>query len=178
MAIVKKSAKSAKVESTTAAVPVQSVTNRSAMLKFYSSGQNSAIRFRRSRDGKGWALLGMPSGPAFQALCAQLFILNCKLIEDIHISKSGFYISICFSAPMDVVTALAKEFSCPDDVEPLVFSAKGDKVLSGAAAAKAVGHLRQGCQRGPIQGDWTQAQVNPEIEAELQRMKAAIAAGK
>lgn len=178
MAIVKKSAKSAKVESTSAAVPVKSITNRSSMLDFPKSGQYSGIRFRRSQDGKGWALLGIPTGPAFQNLCSQLFILNCKLMSDIFIGRSGFYAAICFSAPMDVVVSLAKAFPCPDDVDPLVFSAKGDKVLAGTAAAKAVGHLRQACMKGPMQGDWTQAEVNPEIEAELQRMKAAMSEGK
>ncbi|MBW4523472.1 MAG: hypothetical protein KME16_28025 [Scytolyngbya sp. HA4215-MV1] len=131
-------------------VPVLCISNRSELLQFSNSGKFSAVRFRRSADGKGWALLGIPA-ECIKPFAAQLFLLNCKLIERVWFSKSGYYTAICFTAPPEVIAALAKAFPAPADTEPLVFSAKGDRVLTGATATRARGHLRQSVAAGPAQ---------------------------
>lgn len=96
----------------------------------------STVRFRRARDKKGWALLGVPQ-PIYPAVAVRLFELQARLIS--RHEMDGFT-SVLLEAPSTVAEKLACVFPAPPGCEVLKVSESCDRILSGKAAnsAKAI----------------------------------------
>ncbi|WP_346293112.1 hypothetical protein [Sphaerothrix gracilis] len=93
----------------------------------------STVRFRRAKEKKGWALLGIP--PQIYPLVAlRLFELRARLIER---HDSATFISLLFEAPPGLTAKLACAFPAPPGCETLKISEAGDRILSGKAARSA-----------------------------------------
>ncbi|NJN03193.1 MAG: hypothetical protein HC816_12400 [Leptolyngbyaceae cyanobacterium RM1_1_2] len=93
----------------------------------------STIRFRRAKEKKGWALLGIPS-QVYPLVALRLFELQARLIEQ---HNSAPFISLLFEAPPAVSAKLACAFPAPPGCEALKISESGDRILSGKAAQSA-----------------------------------------
>ncbi|ASC74001.1 hypothetical protein XM38_049750 [Halomicronema hongdechloris C2206] len=90
----------------------------------------STIRFRRAKDRKGWALLGIPQ-PVYPLVALRLFELRARLMSR---HDDGSFISVLFEAPPAVAAKLARVFPAPPGCEALKVSESGDRILSGKAA--------------------------------------------
>ncbi|MEM9004165.1 MAG: hypothetical protein AAGE59_11655 [Cyanobacteria bacterium P01_F01_bin.86] len=91
------------------------------------------VRFRRAKEKKGWALLGIPQ-QAYPLVAFRLFELRAKLIS--RHEAEGFT-NILFEAPANVAAKLACVFPAPPGCEVLKVSESGDRILSGKAAKSA-----------------------------------------
>ncbi|NJL87438.1 MAG: hypothetical protein HC886_17990 [Leptolyngbyaceae cyanobacterium SM1_1_3] len=78
----------------------------------------STIRFRRAKEKKGWALLGIPS-QVYPLVALRLFELQARLIEQ---HNSAPFISLLFEAPPAVSAKLACAFPAPPGCEALKIS--------------------------------------------------------
>lgn len=91
------------------------------------------VRFRRAKEKKGWALLGIPH-QAYPLVALRLFELRAKLIN--RHEAEGF-MNLLFEAPPAVAAKLACVFPAPPGCEALRISESGDRILSGKAAKSA-----------------------------------------
>ena len=91
------------------------------------------IRFRRAKEKKGWALLGIPQA-VYPLVALRLFELRVKLIN--RHEAEGF-MNLLFEAPPNVAAKLACVFPAPPGCEVLKVSESGDRILSGKAARSA-----------------------------------------
>lgn len=94
------------------------------------------VRFRRAKEKKGWALLGIPQ-QVYPLVALRLFELQAKLIN--RHEAEGFT-NLLFEAPPKVAARLACAFPAPPGCDVLRVSESGDRILSGKAAksSKAV----------------------------------------
>ena len=90
----------------------------------------ATVRFRRAKEKKGWALLGIPQ-QAYPLVAFRLFELRAKLIS--RHEAEGFT-NILFEAPSNVAAKLACVFPAPPGCDVLKVSESGDRILSGKAA--------------------------------------------
>jgi hypothetical protein len=90
----------------------------------------STIRFRRAKDNKGWALLGIPP-QVYPLVVVRLFELQARLI---HRYENEGFISLRFEGPPNVAAKLACVFPAPPGCEVLKVAETGDRILSGKAA--------------------------------------------
>ncbi len=88
------------------------------------------IRFRRAKDSKGWALLGIPH-QVYPLIVTRLFEQRAKLIQK-HDAEE--FVSILFEAPATLAAKLALAFPAPPGCEVLKIAPTRDRVLSGKAA--------------------------------------------
>jgi len=93
----------------------------------------STIRFRRAKDAKGWALLGIPQS-VYPLVALRLFELRARLISR---HDDGAFVSVLFEAPPAVAAKLACVFPAPPGCEALKISESGERILSGKAAKSA-----------------------------------------
>ncbi|MFE4106481.1 hypothetical protein [Almyronema epifaneia] len=93
----------------------------------------STIRFRRAKEKKGWALLGIPH-PIYPLVALRLFELRARLIEQ---HESACFVSLLFEAPPALSARLACVFPAPPGCETLKIAESGDRILSGKAALSA-----------------------------------------
>ncbi|MDB9525911.1 hypothetical protein PN498_07935 [Oscillatoria sp. CS-180] len=91
------------------------------------------VRFRRAKEKKGWALLGIPS-QVYPLVALRLFELQAKLIS--RHEAEGFT-NLLFEAPPKVAAKLASAFPAPPGCDALKISESGDRILSGKAAKSA-----------------------------------------
>lgn len=91
------------------------------------------VRFRRAKEKKGWALLGIPQ-QVYPLVALRLFELQVKLIS--RHEAEGF-MSLLFEASPHVAAKLACVFPAPPGCEVLKVSESGDRILSGKAAKSA-----------------------------------------
>lgn len=91
------------------------------------------VRFRRAKEKKGWALLGVPQG-VYPLVALRLFELQAKLIN--RHEAEGFT-NLLFEAPPSVAAKLACAFPAPPGCESLKVAESGDRILSGKAAKSA-----------------------------------------
>jgi hypothetical protein len=98
----------------------------------------STIRFRRAKDSKGWALLGIPQ-QVYPVVALRLFEQQARLLSR---HDDGSFTSILFEAPQPLAAKLACVFPAPPGCAALRISAAGDRVLS-SKAAKAAGSVCQ-----------------------------------
>jgi hypothetical protein len=87
------------------------------------------VRFRRAKEKKGWALLGIPQ-QLYPVVAWRLFELQAKLITRHEVD--GFT-SVLFEASSPVAAKLACVFPAPPGCEPLKVAETGDRILSGRA---------------------------------------------
>lgn len=99
----------------------------------FASPMWETVRFRRAREKKGWALLGIPR-QLYPLVALRLFELQAKLIS--HHEIEGFS-NLLFEAPPTVAAKLARVFPAPPGCEVLKVSESGDRILSGKAAKSA-----------------------------------------
>lgn len=99
----------------------------------------STIRFRRSKDKKGWALIGIPS-QVYPLVALRLFEEKARLIE---LYQSEVFTSLLFEASPALAARLAGVFPAPPGCETLKIAETGDRILSGKAAnsPKAISQL-------------------------------------
>jgi hypothetical protein len=88
------------------------------------------VRFRRAKEKKGWALLGVPQ-QIYPIVAFRLFELQAKLIS--RHEAEGFT-NLLFEAPPNVAAKLACAFPAPPGCDVLKVSESGDRILSGKAA--------------------------------------------
>ena len=93
----------------------------------------STIRFRRAREKKGWALLGIPDN-VYPLVALRLFERRARLISQ---HQDGSFISVLFEAPPALAAKLACVFPAPPGCEVLKIAESGDRILSGKAAKSA-----------------------------------------
>lgn len=91
------------------------------------------VRFRRAKEQKGWALLGIPQ-QVYPLVALRLFELQAKLIN--RHEAEGFT-NLLFEAPSDVAAKLACAFPAPPGCDALKMAESGDRILSGKAAKSA-----------------------------------------
>ncbi|HEY9887719.1 MAG TPA: hypothetical protein V6D02_04915 [Candidatus Obscuribacterales bacterium] len=91
------------------------------------------VRFRRAKEKKGWALLGIPQ-QVYPLVALRLFELQAKLIS--RHEAEGFT-NLLFDAPASVAAKLACAFPAPPGCEALRVAETGDRILSGKAAQSA-----------------------------------------
>lgn len=89
-----------------------------------------SVRFRRAKEKKGWALLGIPQ-QVYPLVAFRLFELQAKLIS--RHEAEGFT-NILFEAPPNVAAKLACAFPAPPGCDVLKVAESGDRILSGKAA--------------------------------------------
>lgn len=90
----------------------------------------ATVRFRRAKEKKGWALLGVPV-QTYPLVALRLFELRAKLIG--RHEAEGF-VNLLFEAPPNVAAKLACVFPAPPGCDLLKVSESGDRILSGKAA--------------------------------------------
>ncbi|MDJ0705451.1 MAG: hypothetical protein QNJ46_19400 [Leptolyngbyaceae cyanobacterium MO_188.B28] len=90
----------------------------------------STIRFRRAREKKGWALLGIPH-TIYPLVAVRLFERRARLISQ---HQDGPFISLLFEASPALAANLACVFPAPPGCEVLKIAESGDRILSGKAA--------------------------------------------
>ena len=95
----------------------------------FSSPLWQTVRFRRAKEKKGWALLGIPR-QVYPLVAFRLFELQAKLIS--HHEAEGFT-NLLFEAPPNVAAKLACAFPAPPGCDGLKVSESGDRILSGKA---------------------------------------------
>lgn len=88
------------------------------------------VRFRRAKEKKGWALLGIPQ-QVYPLVALRLFELQARLIN--RHEAEGFT-NLLFEAPPPVAARLACAFPAPPGCEVLKVAESGDRILSGKAA--------------------------------------------
>ncbi|MEM6840356.1 MAG: hypothetical protein AAGF66_01605 [Cyanobacteria bacterium P01_H01_bin.119] len=93
----------------------------------------SSIRFRRAKEKKGWALLGIPS-QVYPLVALRLFEQRARLIDH---HQTGPFDSVLFEAPPALAAKLACVFPAPPGCEVLKIAERGDRILSGKAAKSA-----------------------------------------
>lgn len=93
----------------------------------------STIRFRRAREKKGWALLGIPH-TLYPLVALRLFERQARLISQ---HQDGPFISLLFEAPPTLAAKLACVFPAPPGCDVLKIAESGDRILSGKAAKSA-----------------------------------------
>jgi len=91
----------------------------------------STVCFRRATSGKGWALLGVPEGVA-PVVLIRLVLNRARLLSDLWMSNG--LVILHFECPVEFAAKLSLLFPAPPEVEPLVISAGGNRILTGAAA--------------------------------------------
>ncbi|RZM82719.1 hypothetical protein [Leptolyngbya iicbica] len=91
------------------------------------------VRFRRAKEKKGWALLGIPQ-QVYPLVALRLFELQAKLIN--RHEAEGFT-NLLFEAPPSVAAKLACAFPAPPGCDVLKVAESGDRILSGKAAKSA-----------------------------------------
>ncbi len=91
------------------------------------------VRFRRAKEKKGWALLGVPR-QAYPLVALRLFELQAKLIN--RHEAEGFT-NLLFEASPKVAAKLACAFPAPPGCDVLKVAESGDRILSGKAAKSA-----------------------------------------
>ncbi|MDA0672840.1 MAG: hypothetical protein O3C67_03930 [Cyanobacteria bacterium] len=91
------------------------------------------VRFRRAKDKKGWALLGIPQ-PVYPLVALRLFELQARLISR---HETAGFTSLLFEASPPVAAKLACVFPAPPGCDALKVSESGDRILSGKAAQSA-----------------------------------------
>jgi len=96
----------------------------------FSSPAWQTVRFRRAKEKKGWALLGIPQ-QVYPLVAFRLFELQAKLIN--YHEAEGFT-NLLFEAPPNVAAKLACAFPAPPGCDVLKVSESGDRILSGKAA--------------------------------------------
>jgi hypothetical protein len=96
----------------------------------FSSPVWQTVRFRRAKEKKGWALLGIPD-QVYPLVAFRLFELQAKLIS--RHEAEGFT-NLLFEAPPNVAAKLACAFPAPPGCDVLKVSESGDRILSGKAA--------------------------------------------
>ncbi len=93
----------------------------------------TTVRFRRAKDIKAWALLGIPL-PLYPIVVQRLFERQARFLAKYH---RGRYVSVLFEAPADLAAVLATTFAAPPGCEALSVNEAGDRVLFGKAAQSA-----------------------------------------
>lgn len=93
----------------------------------------ASIRFRRARDRKGWALLGIPVR-VYPLVALRLFELKARLLSR---HDDGAFTSLMFEASPAVAAKLACVFPAPPGCEALKIAPSGDRILTGQAAKSA-----------------------------------------
>lgn len=96
----------------------------------FSSPVWETVRFRRAKEKKGWALLGIPQ-QIYPLVAVRLFELQAKLIN--RHEAEGFT-NLLFEAPPNVAAKLACAFPAPPGCDVLKVAESGDRILSGKAA--------------------------------------------
>jgi len=96
----------------------------------FSSPVWQTVRFRRAKEKKGWALVGIPQ-QVYPLVALRLFELQVRLIN--RHEAEGFT-NLLFEAPPTVAARLACAFPAPPGCEVLKVAESGDRVLSGKAA--------------------------------------------
>ncbi|MEM6715094.1 MAG: hypothetical protein AAF827_14030 [Cyanobacteria bacterium P01_D01_bin.6] len=91
------------------------------------------VRFRRAKEKKGWALLGVPR-QAYPLVALRLFELQAKLINQ---HEAEGFTNLLFEAPPNVAAKLACAFPAPPGCDVLKVAESGDRILSGKAAKSA-----------------------------------------
>ena len=91
------------------------------------------VRFRRAKEKKGWALLGIPQ-QVYPLVALRLFELQAKLIS--RHEAEGFT-NLLFEASPNVAAKLACAFPAPPGCDVLKVAESGDRILSGKAAKSA-----------------------------------------
>jgi len=99
----------------------------------FSSPVWQTVRFRRAKEKKGWALLGVPQ-QVYPLVAVRLFELQARLIN--RHEAEGFT-NLLFEAPPPVAAKLACAFPAPPGCEVLKVAESGDRILSGKAAKSA-----------------------------------------
>ncbi|MGJ3252613.1 MAG: hypothetical protein ACFE0J_16015 [Elainellaceae cyanobacterium] len=94
------------------------------------SGAWSTVRFRRAKNAKAWALLGIPS-QIYPIVTYRLFELRARFIDKY---EDGQFISVLFEAPPALAARLALAFPAPPGCDTLSIAEGGDRILSGRAA--------------------------------------------
>lgn len=90
----------------------------------------STVRFRRAKDKKGWALLGIPA-QLYPLIAFRLFELRARLLSR---HEEGSFVSVLFEGPPALAARLACTFPAPPGCEVLKVAASGERILSGKAA--------------------------------------------
>lgn len=90
----------------------------------------STLRFRRSKDVKGWALLGIPQC-LYSDVMQPLFERQTRFIEK---HERGEFVNVLFEAPVALAARLALAFPAPPSCEPLVVNQAGTRLLYGKFA--------------------------------------------
>ncbi|MBD2260461.1 hypothetical protein [Pseudanabaena sp. FACHB-2040] len=98
----------------------------------------STIRFRRAKDSKGWALLGIPQ-QVYPVVALRLFEQQARLLSR---HNDGSFTSVLFEAPPPLAAKLACVFPAPPGCEALRIAETGDRILPGKAS-KAVNAIYQ-----------------------------------
>ena len=91
------------------------------------------VRFRRAKEKRGWALLGVPR-QAYPLVALRLFELQAKLINQ---HEAEGFTNLLFEAPPNVAAKLACAFPAPPGCDVLKVAESGDRILSGKAAKSA-----------------------------------------
>lgn len=110
------------------------------------------VRFRRARDKKGWALLGIPR-PVYPLVALRLFELQARMIS--RHDGDGFT-NVLFEASPPLAAKLAGVFPAPPGCETLKISESGDRILSGKAARAATARSQR---PDPVASDPAAAEV-------------------
>lgn len=88
------------------------------------------VRFRRAKEKKGWALLGVPQ-QVYPLVALRLFELQAKLINS---HEAEGFTNLLFEASPKVAAKLACAFPAPPGCDVLKVAESGDRILSGKAA--------------------------------------------
>jgi hypothetical protein len=114
----------------------------------FSSPLWETVRFRRAKDKKGWALLGIPQ-PVYPLVALRLFELQVRLINR---HETAGFTSLLFEASPPVAAKLACVFPAPPGCDVLKVSESGDRILSGKAAksAKAIAQRPDPADEDPL----------------------------
>ncbi|WP_008309182.1 hypothetical protein [Leptolyngbya sp. PCC 6406] len=92
-----------------------------------------SVRFRRAKDKKGWALLGIPR-PVYPLVALRLFELQARMISR---HETDDFTSLLFEASPNLAAKLACVFPAPPGCDTLKVSETRDRILSGKAANSA-----------------------------------------
>ncbi|HEY9735097.1 MAG TPA: hypothetical protein V6D06_02405 [Trichocoleus sp.] len=95
----------------------------------------STIRFRRAKDSKGWALLGIPQ-QVYPVVALRLFEQQARLLNR---HDDGAFTSLLFEAPPPLAAKLACVFPAPPGCETLRVSETGDRILAGKGSRSTKG---------------------------------------
>ena len=85
----------------------------------------STLRFRRAKDQKSWALLGIPLS-LYPLVVQRLFEEQAQFISKYRL---GGFVNLRFEAPQTLAATLAMTFPTPPGCEPLRVNQKGDRIL-------------------------------------------------